>query len=831
MTFLHRRPVRSQPFKSSILPSEDVLEHDENSARSSPNLDEPPTRSSSIPAVSLAGAVKSAAVSFVYRGRGLEPWKNGVFSRRRSRARSSDGSNQPRRLSEDSIAQLRHPVYDEAVQRRANQRRQVLEELISSEESYIADMKILVNVYFALFASVSAIPELARASILRNLTEILALHEHLLGELHRVIPHAEYTKPSSKADRQPHQHRRSRSGSVTSTASHDKPGKNKTRPRKLLDPGPSEADCYDIAATAEPKVAKEVAHIFSGLLKRFFVYEEYGAKYEMLVQSIASTYKTIPTWQAYERGIEALANSLAAPTGDDAQVRKGLSCEDLIIKASSLHVARSPPARLTAVQPIQRVCKYPLLFAELYKATPVYDCPESHAELEKVWYRLREVTAEINQATHDPQTRDRIEKTWLLQDKILFPDQAHASQMLTLRLLGRVVLCGVLHATWQSQHGVFGDFMLCILFRSCLVLAMPMDHHCQSFSVVACVDLSSVRLERAESGRGLQCHTALFTWKIVFESDYRLFEIMLSACSGREEDAWTSALLHRSLAESHAGDDMPAKAPNLLSLLALDIKAIGLSFGQPGTLAQRISIQRASTVSAKPAATQVVIKNTHAFKDGPDSHALPSAAVNRSQSLLSTARVPVLAARRADRIRLENALAELWTRDAIPYPGMGARRGEYFIKASASSVMRKLSIASIASTFTKRSTSFAGRSSADRDRDRDRDKDRSPVAARFDPGRARRVRSGSESDETIRRPSADARRGVAMARASLPVLSARQAVPGGTTIYGSPLPRKRPPPPLEFSETMQPSLLAMDPGPPRRLTRKWSMDGIRKLFK
>jgi hypothetical protein len=75
------------------------------------------------------------------------------------------------------------------------------------------------------------------------------------------------------------------------------------------------------------------------------------------------------------------------------------------------------------------VCKYPLFFASLYKATPVYDCPESHAELEKVLYRLREVTAEINKATHDPQTRDRIEKTWLLQDRLLFTNEVGVIQL------------------------------------------------------------------------------------------------------------------------------------------------------------------------------------------------------------------------------------------------------------------------------------------------------------------------------------------------------------------------------------------------------------------
>ena len=66
-------------------------------------------------------------------------------------------------------------------------------------------------------------------------------------------------------------------------------------------------------------------------MDRFFIYEEYGAKYESMAKAMTSTSKAIPTWQAYERGIEALANSLASTNGEDSQ-RKGLTFGDLLIK-------------------------------------------------------------------------------------------------------------------------------------------------------------------------------------------------------------------------------------------------------------------------------------------------------------------------------------------------------------------------------------------------------------------------------------------------------------------------------------------------------------------
>ena len=63
------------------------------------------------------------------------------------------------------------------------------------------------------------------------------------------------------------------------------------------------------------------------------------------------------------------------------------------------------------------------MFAELLKQTPVCDCPDSHMEIEKVLARLRETTAEINKATDGPRMKITMEKTWILQDRLLLSDQ------------------------------------------------------------------------------------------------------------------------------------------------------------------------------------------------------------------------------------------------------------------------------------------------------------------------------------------------------------------------------------------------------------------------
>jgi hypothetical protein len=69
------------------------------------------------------------------------------------------------------------------------------------------------------------------------------------------------------------------------------------------------------------------------------------------------------------------------------------------------------------------MCRYPLLFAELLKYTPVDDCANSHMEVENTLIRLREATAEINRATDDTRMRNILEKTWILQDRLVFSNQ------------------------------------------------------------------------------------------------------------------------------------------------------------------------------------------------------------------------------------------------------------------------------------------------------------------------------------------------------------------------------------------------------------------------
>lgn len=67
-------------------------------------------------------------------------------------------------------------------------------------------------------------------------------------------------------------------------------------------------------------------------MSRFFLYEEYGAKYDMMMKDVASTYRTIPQWDEYQKGLEALALSLKSTNSQLDGYRKALTVGDLLVK-------------------------------------------------------------------------------------------------------------------------------------------------------------------------------------------------------------------------------------------------------------------------------------------------------------------------------------------------------------------------------------------------------------------------------------------------------------------------------------------------------------------
>ncbi|KAM5362782.1 hypothetical protein ACJZ2D_012366 [Fusarium nematophilum] len=623
-------------------------------------------KSSSGSSLGFIAAIQSASISLASASAAARSRRYNGRSHCASRTdRSSRASLSAPRFSEDSTPLERVKVDVAAIQR-SLQRRQILEELISTEESYIGDIRFLMHAYITMLAALPSLPERLRSSINSNLTQIVQLHEEILGELHRVIPDSEYEQLdhpmlSSKMSNPGNGHdRRWRIGALSESQVNWQWLQNV--PGMVLD----------------PQVAAE--------MPRFFIYKEYGAKYEMMIKDVAAAHETLPEWETYQRGIEALGSSLGSTTVRGGECKKSLTIGDLLVK------------------PIQRICKYPLLFAELLRCTPVVDCPNSHMEVETALVRLREATAEINRSTANNHMKDALKKTWLLQDRMVFPERRlDASSKNQVRSFGHIQLCGVLHVSWQTEDSVEGQYMICLLYRDVLCLASGGKFD-PIYTVLACIDLHGTKIENADNGRGLQCYLAPYSWKLVFESDHQLYELVMTACTSKEETEWRNRL-HRS-----PDPEQDVQVSGLNNFLSLDIKSLGPVFGRPGTIARRMSVHRATTVGPKSPLFHVILKNTSAMRSGIGSTVLP-AGLHRSQSMLSTKpRIPVLAPPRSERARLEVLLADIWSQDILPLPGMTSiARNEQIVRRSASTMMRKLSVASM----VKRSASVSHRPNED----------------------------------------------------------------------------------------------------------------------
>lgn len=538
-----------------------------------------------------------------------------------------------------------------------------------------------------------------RRLIQKAIDSIVQLHEELLGDLKQAIPRADNISEE-------HNHH------TMTMKKHLRLRSADSAPVKAIAAGfaglyirASMDNCQTSieqkkALSADPRTVMDVVKVFDKYMRRFLAYEAYAALRNALDHDTAAISKFVektplkdwsyPTFATFEKGGEGWERRVMTPAHQlrDGE-KKALTFSDLLAK------------------PIQRICKYPLFFKELCKQTPACDDPVTHDELQKIVFRLEETILEINQAKDNPSTRRLIETTWRLQDRFQFEGDHELPKSMMLHLIGHVQLCGVLHVAYETTEQIAGQYMLCVLYRSCMVLAKP-NKSFSAYTVAAVISLLDAATEEADNGKGLQCHTAPFTWKLIFEYCNREYEVLLSACSEKEEDEWRTRIRSRIDAEAREFGDRKTCTVQAFTLLQLKLRPLGLV---PGSLAlsRRESIQRAATVGPKSNLRQVIIRNTATQKDARSNKDMDTP-MWRSQSHLSSHNIPTLAPRRAERSRMENALSDVWSKEVLPYPGIGSRPMQN-IRASATTVMRKMSMASISSNFSKRSASLVSNGS------------------------------------------------------------------------------------------------------------------------
>ncbi|PQE12764.1 Round spore protein [Rutstroemia sp. NJR-2017a BBW] len=572
--------------------------------------------------------------------------RTGVSSRQQ-RTDFSSKASYAGRASEDNINIARGIVIDQAVAKRSERRQNIIGEILATEKDYLDDIQALVRVFDGFLVTVPILSRSLRKSIVLTLKDIWSLNNDLYRDIASIVSKCQkFTTPDPSGKPMVKGHKRWQSlGGIPS-------------------------DLNQQRHLGDPKVAGDIAKIFGSKVHRLFVYEPYG----IMFAEVNTTYRTTEEWKDLNLAIQSTEELIASIDERESGTRKSRSFMDYFIK------------------PVQRIAKYEVLFGRLLEESPVCDCPESsmrnyrgsqsngrygrQSQARSYNGKNMVVTRSIGICgpgsfkIHDPESRS--------QDKI--------------RTLDQILLCGVLHASWQTKEStvgqnVTGQYLIALLYQKFFILASGKQD--QVYAIQACIPTCELKVEEMDNGK-------------VFEHHCQLFEITMSACSAKEEIEWKSRLIERS--EKEGGSTV---VQAMLASLSLNIKPMGMVYGKPGTIARRNSIHRATTIAGQTTVLgHVIIKNTSATTD--PLHFPSQASINRSQSLQATHRPTVLAPSRTERIRLETLLSDVWTRDILPYPGMSSRpRNEHPVRASASSMIRKLSSHASISSITKRSSSMA----------------------------------------------------------------------------------------------------------------------------
>lgn len=227
------------------------------------------------------------------------------------------------------------------------------------------------------------------------------------------------------------------------------------------------------------------------------------------------------------------------------------------------------------------------------------------------------------------------------------------------------------------------------------------DEETDNYTVQIGIALATATVQECDNGKGIQCHTAPHSWKLVFEHADQMYEIIFTACSAKEAEVWRAAISIQIDTQTAAVAQGSSNVFYLSSPLIADMPTIGIARGKPGSFVRRMpSVHRSATVGPTDM-NQVIIKNTQAYKESTSSDT--HLQIPRSQSLATPSHVPTLAPRRSDRARLEYLLADVWTKDLLPYPGMSLGRSEQW-RGSANHVIRKFSMATLTSNFSSKRT-------------------------------------------------------------------------------------------------------------------------------
>jgi hypothetical protein len=118
-------------------------------------------------------------------------------------------------------------------------------------------------------------------------------------------------------------------------------------------------------------------------MNRFFIYKEYGARYEIMTKDVSVARQVMPQWETYQKGLETLASAFGSAKDSECRLRKALTMGDLLVKVKwlpnnlyslllipSMHsLSRGSANILSCSQSFLNTRLYPIVQTLIWKST------------------------------------------------------------------------------------------------------------------------------------------------------------------------------------------------------------------------------------------------------------------------------------------------------------------------------------------------------------------------------------------------------------------------------------------------------------------------------
>ncbi|KAK4049729.1 hypothetical protein OIO90_005310 [Microbotryomycetes sp. JL221] len=373
-----------------------------------------------------------------------------------------------------------------------------LQELVETERGYLERLRTLVTVYFRTLPFLPILSKQDAAVVVRNAEDLLSLHEHVMQRLEQACLLMQALKAPENDDDD----------------------------RKLT------------------KAAGKVANI-----PKFAAYNEYCSR-QTEAMDIVRTMTKRPDWDTYERQCSLssssgdqtpLANITQSPFFASTPTLVGLpaTSPDLTRPSSdspapalaSTDSSASARSRLRfadhAIAPVQRICRYPLLFASVLKQMPD---GEDREAVEAVWDKFKQVCEAVDEAKR---AREGEQRTRVVASRMEFLAPTSSA---FCSILGPTLLVGTLHYFQRTalSEPLRIKYYGCFLYRTHLVVCKikrRLSYEPREWLPLRLFDLTSI-----EEGEGLLPHS--------FRMSHKEHVFEFGATCESEKSIWLDRLCH-----------------------------------------------------------------------------------------------------------------------------------------------------------------------------------------------------------------------------------------------------------------------------------------------